>query len=195
MRLKNITTTILTALLLQGCNPNTKELEQKQAPLPKMPQVDIGAARNHFDKLESFTHEYVEEGNADVRGTWYKHGSSGGWYGPNNEWGFGWYYLRQYGKVLVGSFEPELHNRGRPNRNPKVGGYVSGDSISLGFVREDKSIDYYLSGRVKDDTIIYHDWDLDRGDRRILKRTDKKISIRKTPWQKKNKDRSKKDGR
>ena len=53
--------------------------------------------------------EYVNPGAADIRGTWYDKGLSGGWYGPNKTWGFSWWYLKQYGTNIEGKFEQELY--------------------------------------------------------------------------------------
>ena len=62
---------------------------------------------------EKDSEQFVAPNTADVRGTWYEHGSSGGWYGPNNEWGFGWFYLEQSGTNISGKWEHELYDKGK----------------------------------------------------------------------------------
>ena len=76
--------------------------------------------------------EYVALGTADVRGTWYEHGSRGGWYGPNHEWGFNWYYFKQYGTNIEGKFEFELYDQNDTYASlMDVRGVVQGNSISI----------------------------------------------------------------
>jgi hypothetical protein len=80
-----------------------------------------------------FEPQYVEEGCADVRGTWYQHGQpNSGWHGPDKEWGFSWYYLEQHGKKIEGRAEYEYYdNNTRYDNLPLVMGNVEGDRVYL----------------------------------------------------------------
>jgi len=76
--------------------------------------------------------QYVSENTSDVRGTWYKHGNAGGWYGPNEEWNFGWYYLKQYGNDVEGKYEHELYTtKAYYNDLETVTGTITGDKLVL----------------------------------------------------------------
>jgi hypothetical protein len=145
--------------------------------------------------------EYVAPETADIRGTWYEHGSSGGWYGPNDEWGFGWYYFTQYGTNIEGKFEFELYKQDKPYSTLRdVTGTVSGNDISLIVFDYDDTLDRTIDAAVNGNVIegIEHVPAFDVPDYRNtnlpplhieafdvdfrLERTSTKIERRATPW-------------
>jgi len=99
--------------------------------------------------------EYVDPGAADVRGTWYEHGSPRGWYGPNKEWGFGWWYFKQYGTNIEGKFEDELYYQNNSYHSLiSVKGVVNGNKLSLIKHNLDGNTDSTIDAAVNRDLIM-----------------------------------------
>ena len=125
----------------------------------------------NFYGINDSRQQYVAPNTADVRGTWYGHGSSGGWFGPNQEWGFAWYYLKQYGTDVEGKYEYELYEQ---NNNyyslSNLSGTITGNKMLLTHINEDGTYGRALEGTVKGDT-----WS-------NSERTSQDIVRRATPW-------------
>lgn len=97
---------------------------------------------------------YVAPGDAIVCGTWYEHGNSGGWYGPYNEWGFGWFYFKQDGSNIEGKYEHELYQQGYPcSELRRVSGVINGDALSLTTFTFDGSVSSTITAIVSGNII------------------------------------------
>lgn len=85
--------------------------------------------------------QFVSPGTADVRGTWYKHGNSGGWYGPNKEWGFGWVYVdEQNGTNVQGRYENELYEQGYDYESlSDLRGTITGNHLVMSIFNNEQS--------------------------------------------------------
>ena len=83
--------------------------------------------------------QFVDPNTADVRGTWYMHGASkNGWFGPDNEYWFGWYYLEQYGSEIRGRYEHELYYKGKEIKElTEVIGTMKGNEITFNRIYPD----------------------------------------------------------
>lgn len=71
---------------------------------------------------------------ADVRGTWYEHGSTGGWYGPYKEYNFHFLFLKQDGTNIQGEYQSELY----PDRWP-ITGSIESSNLTLTITYTDKT--------------------------------------------------------
>jgi hypothetical protein len=88
-------------------------IEEKHMSLRKLVQgLFLGATvmTTPLTDGEDNSKEYVAPNTVDVRGTWYEHGYNGGWYGPDKEWSFHFWSIRQYGTNIQGKFQTELYD-------------------------------------------------------------------------------------
>jgi len=138
--------------------------------------------------------QYVEEGCADVRGTWYQHGStSGGWYGnPNDpkfasEWGFSWYYLKQYGNKIEGKSEYEFYkNNNKYNSLPDVVGNVEGNKVYLQVLDDSGATEFTVETTAEGDVMTTEKTTGEgiSGRKGNFDRISPEIERRKDPWKK-----------
>lgn len=90
--------------------------------------IGLAGCEPEEDKKEQF----VPEGTADMRGTWYDRGAKGGWYGPEKTWGFGWLYFEQYGTNIFGREDPELYLQNNAYEDlPELTGTIDGNRFHL----------------------------------------------------------------
>lgn len=129
--------------------------------------------------------QYISEGAADVRGTWYDKGNLGGWYGPDNTWGFEWYYFEQYGTNITGKYEHELYQQYEQyDYLPDLNGSVEGNKIHLvtySVGNPSTSIEGTASGGVISFTETDLQWEYGSWVDRIEKVNNNAVR-RSTPW-------------
>jgi len=71
--------------------------------------------------------EFVAPNTIDVRGTWYEHGWSGGWFGPEKEYNFNFWSFRQYGNKIQGVLQHELYD----HEEGDLTGTINGNKLVL----------------------------------------------------------------
>jgi hypothetical protein len=112
------------ALLLMGC-----ECED-----------DKSGEKRHQERQE-----FVSAGQLDVRGTWYETGFDGGW-GPRNDWGFSWLYIRQYGSDIHAAQDQELYDQGTALDFDEYVGTLEGSHLILTGSDASRWFDLTVSG-------------------------------------------------
>jgi len=131
--------------------------------------------------------QYVSPDTADVRGTWYDPGSTGGWFGPDNRWGFEWYYLEQYGTNIEGKTEFEFYEQNDTYGSlQNLKGNVNGNKISLTTFSYDNTPDEVIEATVNGGVIQGRGTYPYEGDYYpygfFIQQVSPNIERRRTPW-------------
>jgi len=82
---------------------------------------------NANDWLDEDKSQFVATNTANVKGVWYEHGWSGGWYGPNQEYNFKFLSLKQYGTNIQGVYQDELYN----DRSGDIVGTINSNRLTV----------------------------------------------------------------
>lgn len=128
-------------------------------------------------------HQYVSPGTADVRGTWYDDGLSGGWFGPDDTWGFEWYYFEQYGTNIEGRTDYELYDQNNGyDELDRVFGTVQGNSLYLTILDWEGDVWSTVRANVNGDALSGTEYRPDYSIDFELERTSSNIVRFATPW-------------